>query len=76
MQQQIGSGRLIRNLFNTAPMSEHIAGESTPGYTTLPASVIMLSEQSPPSKACKVYVHPTNAHASVYRAAPFQSLNR
>ncbi|GIC86366.1 GMC family oxidoreductase [Aspergillus udagawae] len=36
MQQQIGSGKVIRKLFNTAPMSEHTTGESTPGYTTLP----------------------------------------
>ncbi|RHZ52143.1 hypothetical protein CDV55_102741 [Aspergillus turcosus] len=50
MQQQIGTGKFIRKLFNTAPMSEHTTGESTPGYTTLPASVFMLSEQSPPCK--------------------------
>ncbi|GIJ87035.1 hypothetical protein Asppvi_005937 [Aspergillus pseudoviridinutans] len=37
MQQQIGSGKFIRKLFNTAPMSEHTTGESTPGYTTLPS---------------------------------------
>lgn len=37
MQQQIGSGKFIRKLFNTALMSEHTTGESTPGYTTLPA---------------------------------------
>ncbi|GFF52896.1 glucose oxidase [Aspergillus udagawae] len=36
LQQQIGSGKFIRKLFNTAPMSEHTTGESTPGYTTLP----------------------------------------
>ncbi|RHZ62616.1 hypothetical protein CDV55_104573 [Aspergillus turcosus] len=37
MQQQIGSGKFIRRLFSTTPMSAHTTGESTPGYTTLPA---------------------------------------
>jgi hypothetical protein len=36
MQQQIGSGNFIRNLFNTASMSEHTSGKSTLGYITLP----------------------------------------
>ncbi|KAF4172046.1 hypothetical protein CNMCM8694_008177 [Aspergillus lentulus] len=35
MQQQIGSGKFIRKIFDTARMSEHTTGESTPGYTTL-----------------------------------------
>ncbi|KAF4168137.1 hypothetical protein CNMCM6936_003245 [Aspergillus lentulus] len=37
MQQQIGSGKFICKIFDTARMSEHTTGESTPGYTTLPS---------------------------------------
>jgi hypothetical protein len=29
--------KFIRKLSNTVPMSDHATGESTPGYTTLPA---------------------------------------
>ncbi|KAF7169683.1 hypothetical protein CNMCM6106_004523 [Aspergillus hiratsukae] len=75
MQQQISSGKFIRKLFNTASMSEHTPGESTPGYTTLPASVFMLSGQSPPCRAFKVYMHLTNAYAAVYRAAPSRHIH-
>lgn len=37
MQQQIGSAKFVRSIYQTAPMSGDATGESTPGFTTVPA---------------------------------------
>lgn len=37
MQQQIGSAKFVRDIYQTAPMSGSTSGEATPGFTTVPA---------------------------------------
>lgn len=53
MQQQVGSARFVRRLYQTAPMSGSTSGEATPGYNTVPADATDAQWASWIDSACK-----------------------
>ncbi|RHZ65514.1 GMC family oxidoreductase [Aspergillus thermomutatus] len=67
MQQQIGSGKFLRTLYNTAPMSAYTTGESTPGYTTLPADATDAQWASWINSVSRSNFHPVGTAAMMPR---------
>ena len=53
MQQQVGSARFLRTIYKTAPMSKETTGESSPGYTTVPADATDAQWASWINSVCK-----------------------